>query len=64
MTSAIPQTGVSVKGYIYYHLIATHNCDYLPLGLVDPQEERISKANRSLHPLLCLNECPGLVRFF
>lgn len=51
MTSAFYKLRVSVKGYIHYHAIATHNCPYLPPGLVDLREAKVSKANDSL--LLC-----------
>lgn len=63
MTSALPQIGVSVKGYVYYHGNATPSCGELPLGLVDPREARVSKANKSLPPLFCLMSilaCPGV----
>lgn len=63
MTSSIPQTGVNVKGYIYYHVIATHNCDYLPLGLVDPWGESFQSKQVSSSFALP-NECLGLVSFF
>lgn len=47
MTSALPQIGVSVKGYVYYHGNAPPppSCGELPLGLVGPWKARVSKTN-------------------